>query len=405
MSVRGWRRLLIAIAAVAAVAWGVGAAMGEDDTVSWTEAAVRDLVVGVEVEGTLASRNSTLVTPPALSDVFEFSIAYMAPEGLTVAAGDSVLGFDTTELERQLLEQQTEMEQAIKNIEKLDVDLEQQLLQLQLQLAEADAREGKAVLAADVPDELRSSNDAEIAELDLQLARREVESLQQQIDAAREAGSAERAGLVAVRERASSRVARLAEGIEQMTVTAPRGGTVIYVTNWRGEKRRVGEQVWRQERILELPDLESMLARGEVDESDAGRIAEGQPVRFRLDAHPDVEYGGRIESIWRTVQQKRGTRNPIKVVRLDVALDETDTARMRPGMRFRGTIEARRLEDVLTVPAYAVFPTDEGPVVYRRSLLGSEAVAVRLGERNDVLIEVLQGLSPGDEIAESRPGR
>ena len=204
--------------------------------------------------------------------------------------------------------------------------------------------------------------------------------------------------------RAQGNVTEIQQTIEAMTVRAPRSGTVIYVTDWRGEKKRVGEQVWRQEKILELPDLASMLARGEVDESDAGRIAERQPVSFRLDAHPDVQYSGRVESIWRTVQQKRGTRNPIKVVRLEVALDETDTARMRPGMRFRGTIEARRLEGVLTVPAYAVFPTDEGPVVYRRGLLGSEAVGVRLGERNDALIEVLEGLSPGDEIAESRPG-
>lgn len=404
MRIPGWRALAAGAVIVAVAVWGIGTALGEDDTTTWTEAAVRDLVVGVHVEGILASRDSTVVTPPSLPDVYEFSIAFMAPEGQTVKAGDPVLGFDPTELERQLLEQQTEMEQAIKNIERLDVDLEQQLLQLQLQLAEAEAAEGKAELAADVPEDLRSSNEAEIATLDLNLARREVETLRQRLEAARAAGEAERAGLVALRERASGRVARLREAIDNMTVRAPRGGTVIYVTNWRGEKKRVGEQVWRQEKILELPDLESMMARGEVDESDAGRIAEGQPVTFRLDAHPDVQYRGRLESIWRTVQQKRGTRNPLKVVRLEIALDETDTARMRPGMRFRGTIEARRLESVLTVPAYAVFPTDDGPVVYRRTLLGHEEVAVRLGERNDAFVEVVEGLSIGDMIAEARPG-
>ena len=87
MSGRGWRAVLLGAAAVAVAAWGVTAAFGEDDTTSWTEAAVRDLVVGVQAEGTLASRDSTIVTPPALSDVFEFSIAFMAPEGRTVAAG------------------------------------------------------------------------------------------------------------------------------------------------------------------------------------------------------------------------------------------------------------------------------------------------------------------------------
>ena len=131
MRVKGWRVMLLGAAIVAVAAWGVTAAFGEDDTVTWTEAVVRDLVVGVEVEGTLASRDSTIVTPPSLPDVFEFSIAFMAPEGQNVEAGDPVLGFDATQLEQQLLEQQTTMEQAIKNIEKLDVDQEQQMLQLQ----------------------------------------------------------------------------------------------------------------------------------------------------------------------------------------------------------------------------------------------------------------------------------
>jgi multidrug efflux pump subunit AcrA (membrane-fusion protein) len=401
---RRWRGLLIVLAVMAVSAWGVRAAVGGDSSVGWVDATVRDLVVGLDVEGTLASRDSSLITPPPLPDVYDFNISFMAPEGSTVETGRPLLGFDTSELERQLLEQENQLEQALKNIEKLDVDLDQQMLQLQLQLAEAQAGRGKAELAADVPEDLRSENEAEIARLDLRLAQREVQSLTERIDAARRAGAAERSALVALRDRASSRVTKLQSSIKQMMVVAPRPGTVIYYTNWRGEKKKVGDSVWRQERVIELPDLQSMLARGEVDEADAGRIEVGQPVTLRLDAHPDTEFHGRLESIWRTVQRKRGTRNPIKVVRIEVSLDETDTERMRPGMRFRGTIEARRMESVLTVPTYAVFPTDVGPVVYRRTLLGHERVPVTLGARNATLVEVLDGLSPGDTIADTAPG-
>jgi multidrug efflux pump subunit AcrA (membrane-fusion protein) len=141
-----------------------------------------------------------------------------------------------------------------------------------------------------------------------------------------------------------------------------------------------------------------MKAMGMVHEADAGRVAEGQRVTLRLDAHPDVEFTGRVASIWRTVQRETW-RSPKKVARLEIALDETDTRRMRPGMRYRGTVEVDRVPDALLVDADAVFLEPEGPVVYRRTLVGHEAVPVELGRRNPRRVEVLRGLREGDAVS------
>ena len=81
-------------------------------------------------------------------------------------------------------------------------------------------------------------------------------------------------------------------------------------------------------------------------------------------------------------------------------LNETDTGRMRPGMRFRGSVEIERLEQVLVVPSHAVFLMSEGPVVFRSTLFGHEKVPVRLGRRNDEVVQVVEGLEPGDRVAE-----
>jgi len=56
-----------------------------------------------------------------------------------------------------------------------------------------------------------------------------------------------------------------------MHVKAPQDGIVIYKTGWRDEKKKVGELDWAGEKILELPDLSAMKAKGEVDEADADR--------------------------------------------------------------------------------------------------------------------------------------
>lgn len=391
---------LAAVLATGAAGWVL--ARGDGET-RWVPVEFGELVVTVEVEGTLASRDSSMLTPPQIPNFYDFKIAYLAPEGRQVEQGAPVLGFDTSELERQLLTQQTQAEQAGKNIDKLDTDIRQQVMGLELELAEAQAALRRADLRNEIPDDLRAANEARIAELDVRAARTRVQSLELQIAAAEESGVARRAALVAQRDRAVGRVREIERSIEQMTVGAPRAGTVIYASNWRGEKKKVGDSAWRRERIIELPDLERMLARGEVDEADAGRIAVGQRVTFRLDAHPDEVYAGTVESIWRTVQRKSGTRNPLKVVRLDIALDEADQGRMRPGMRFQGRIEVERLENVLTIPTRSVAPTPEGPVVYRGGVLGPEPVAVELGVRADSRFQVISGLDVGEHIAEVPP--
>ena len=205
------------------------------------------------------------------------------------------------------------------------------------------------------------------------------------------------------RTRAERNVTEIEATIEQMTVRAPRSGTVIYVSDRQGQKKKVGDSAWRNDELIELPDLNSLIGRGEVDEADAGRVAEGQPFRIRLDAHPDIEYTGATASISRAVQRKSLSRNPLKAVRLELHFDETDVLRMRPGMRFRGAIETERITETLLIPSDAVFPSPDGPIVFRRTLLGHEAVAVTLGRRNATMVEVLAGLDAGDLVAATNP--
>ncbi|MCH7823241.1 MAG: HlyD family efflux transporter periplasmic adaptor subunit [Acidobacteria bacterium] len=400
------RRLLIAGAVVLiAIAAVKLPGLGSEQGPTWAEAMIDDLVITVDIEGTLVSTDSSMLTPPRTARrIFDFKISMMAPEGEEVSAGTPILAFDTSDLQRRLRDRQTRAAQAAKNLEKLDRDLEQKRLQSELRLAEAEARVRRAELQVDVPEDLRSARELEKARLDLQLAKIEVRSLVAQIEAADDAGAAQRSVLEGNRTRAERNVAEIEQTIEQMTVLAPRSGTVIYVSNRQGTKKKVGDSAWRNDEIIELPDLNSLIGRGEVDEANAGRVAEGQPFRIRLDAHPDVEFTGTTASISRAVQRKSFSRNPLKAVRLELHFDETDVQRMRPGMRFRGTIETERITGTLMIPSHAVFPSPDGPVVYRRTLLGHEDVAVTLGRRNATMVEVLEGLDAGDVVAETHPG-
>src|SRR5262249_7362807 len=79
--------------------------------------------------------------------------------------------------------------------------------------------------------------------------------------------------------------------------------------------------------------------------------------------------------------RSRSDVNLLKVVKLVIDLDRTDPQRMRPGMRFLGTVEIERVPRALVAPAESVFVGADGPVVYRRAGGGSEPARPGLGRR------------------------
>jgi RND family efflux transporter MFP subunit len=341
--------------------------------------------------------DSDRVGPPALASVWNYKIAMMAEEGSVVQQGAPAVMFDTTDLKRRLDEKTAERDSAATQLEMKLAAARVARQDEQLAIAEAEAELRKAKLQADAPEEITSVIDLEKARLDLQLAQKKVAYLQRKSESAHRQDEAEVLRWRSKRDRAESRVTEIGSAIEQMTIKAPRTGTVIYQTNWKGEKKKVGDSAWRAETILQLVALDTMEAEGEVDEVDASRVALDQPVSLRLDAQADVEVHGQVRKLSQTVQ-RASPENPLKVVRIDIKLEEDHDVPLRPGMRFRGRIETHRIEDVLLVPLDAVFATHDGPVVYRNGGGTVEAVPITLGKRNTHHVETTGGLREGDRI-------
>jgi HlyD family secretion protein len=383
--------LLLALAAGLWLISGRAAAAGAGD---WIEVRRDDLVIGVPVAGTLSSVQSVRIGPPQVEQIWDYKIAFMAPEGAPVREGQPVLGFDTSELERQLLDKRAERDSAQKELEKKQIGRRDR----QLELAEAQARLRKAELKMDVLPELTAAKELAKSREELALARREVAYLQDRLRLDDVQGGTEAGALARKRDRAAGRVREMEEAVRRMTVAAPRAGTVVYVATDDGEKKKVGDSCWRGQPVLEIPDLRRMEATGDIDEADAGRVAVGQRVTFRLDAHPDDVFTGHVRSVGGSVAS-RSEVNPLKVVRLEIDIDRTDAQRMRPGMRFLGTIEAERVAKALVAPVEAVFNRAAGPVVYRKRGWGNEEIRPVFGRRNDRLVEIRGGLRAGDLVS------
>jgi len=376
--------------------WSAGRASGER-AASWGEVRRADLVLGVEVRGTLAAIDPASVGPPTIPDEWSLKISYLAPEGRVVRRGTPVLRFDATELDKKLLDRLAEQESAAEELEKKRIDAQMSRQNDLLQLAEARAKQRKAALKVDVPPDLVAAVQLQREKTDLALDQREIAYLTAKLELARRQGEAALAELARKRDRAAARVAEIRRQIDSLTVRAPRDGIVVYVADRRSERKKVGDSAYQGERVIEIPDLHRLRADAEVDEADLARVSVGQPVSRRLDAHPDDSFSGRVEAI-RTAVTSPSDNNRQKVVEVELSLERTDPLRMRPGMRLRGTVEVARLRAALVAPADAVTATPDGPAVVRATAFGTEVVHPRLGRRNDRLVEVLAGLAPGDRV-------
>jgi multidrug efflux pump subunit AcrA (membrane-fusion protein) len=356
-----------------------------------------DLVLTVEVEGELVAVRSVELSVPPVTEV-EFKIAFLAPEGTTVKKGDPVMRFDTETLERQLAQKKAEHEEAAKKVEQKEIDLRMKLLDLEQRMAQATADLGRARLKVEVPAEVQQRIELEKAKLDARGLERDLENLGAEKRSTEALVGAELDSLRGQRDRALGRVRELEVGIAKMTVGAPQDGIVVYRTNWRDEKKKVGDSVWFGETILALPDLTEMMGDGFVDEADGGPVKEGQPVTVRLEARPDFDVVARVKKIARTVKQ-RSWRTPLKGYRVELTVGKTDPTFMRPAMRFRGEIETGRIPGVLLLPRDAVFLHDGGPVVWVKRALGWREVPVALGRSNRQQVEVVGGLAEGDRVS------
>ena len=394
-------RALFLLSALAA--FGFAQALSPRSSAEVVEVTRGDLVLSVEVEGSLRAVDAYPLGPPGVREIWNYKISLMAPEGEDVAEGTPVLSFDASELEKRLLDLRALSASADKEIEKKELDVLVRRRADELRLAEAIAKLEKTRLQLERPSELSAARATKALELDRELAEREIAYLDERRRALDEAEGADRKILVEQRDRARARVRELEESIGRMTLLAPRDGTVVHVADRAGEKKRVGDSVWRQEKVLAVPDLRRMYGDGHVDEFDAGKIAVGQKVELRLDAYPEVPFTGRIASVGKTIQAL-GWNSPVRGLKAEVALDETDTTRMRPDMRFRGRIEVDRVAKALLVPLRAIDRIEGRPAVRRLGRLGEAPVYVTLGRGNDEMVEVVAGLTEGDRLRVPVPG-
>ena len=291
----------------------------------------------VKVTGELRSANSRFFGPPSVQNIWQYTIAFMSPDGSRVQAGRPILGFDTQELMIKMRDKNNSLNQKRKEIRKQEIMVREILAESRLAVEEARALMDKAALKSKIPEFLLARRDyrefrllLEQTKLTLELRESELEKEIRVQDTEAEILRSE----ISVLE---AEVADLQRSVDAMTIKAPRDGVVIHVISRHGNKVAVGDNIWGGRRVLEFPDLSQLELHLEIPERDSTRIAVGQTVSFTLDAAPDHPFEGQVVELASVIHTK-STNQPAKVFDAVIALLKPDPELMRPGMSVNAEI-------------------------------------------------------------------
>lgn len=194
--------------------------------------------------------------------------------------------------------------------------------------------------------------------------------------------------------------------LDYCKIAAPQAGTVVYANEgWsrRGNDDQIqeGTQVRRRQAIIKIPDLTRMKVEARIHESRIGLIDAGLSCRISVDAVPGETFAGRISKV-ASVPASTGWRDgDNKYYDVEIAIDEAgggEVGLLRPGLTAQVEVLVETRDDVLQVPVQAVVAVGGVAHVFLREGDGVARRTIVTGVTNDSVIEVLDGLAPGDEV-------
>lgn len=144
-------------------------------------------------------------------------------------------------------------------------------------------------------------------------------------------------------------------------------------------------------RITTLDDVSRVRLDFSVPENLLARVALGQPVRALSAAYGERAFSGKVTLVDNRV-------DPVtRSVRLTAEFENADEV-LRPGMFLSVDLEVTVRESAIVVPEEAVVGEGLRHLVFLVIDGKAERRVVRIGQRQDGKVEIVEGLKPGDVL-------
>jgi len=201
--------------------------------------------------------------------------------------------------------------------------------------------------------------------------------------------STDRAALLdAARSKGKAELERWEKLYRPMPIIAPVNGDII------ARSVEPGQTVTANDIMFVIADR--LIVQAQIDETDIGRVKQGQPAELTLDAYPANTITGTVDQIAYEAQAV----NNVTMYMVDILLDHTPPF-MRSGMTANILLVTKFAKNVLTLPVAAVLTKGKDTVVWRNDPGGGKNIIhtkVRVGINDGKKIEIVSGLNEGDQV-------
>ena len=174
-------------------------------------------------------------------------------------------------------------------------------------------------------------------------------------------------------------------------IEAPISGVVASVSTQEGETVAAS---FTTPTFVTIIDLDRLELWAYVDETDIGRVVEGQTAVFRVDTYPESDFQGSVQSVHPDAVIDNTVVNYITIISIDDRRGKT----LRPEMTANVTIFLETRNDVLAVPREALRRSQGRYVVNVLADGQVEEREVQVGWRDDSFTEIMSGLDEGDTV-------
>lgn len=206
---------------------------------------------------------------------------------------------------------------------------------------------------------------------------------------------------------AVSNLAETESDLAETVITAPMDGVVV------GEPQTPGtmavQGISNPTVIMRIADLSSKQIKAKVDETDIGNVKVGESAVFTVDAYTGRTFTAKVSGIsqtdvtssWDTSSSTSTSSSSASVIYYYVTLDVEDPDNvLLPGMTARVDIHTAEKPAALAVPISALKANANGSYVLLVNGDGSVVEQpVTTGIYSDEYVEILDGLSEGDQVS------
>ena len=359
--------------------------------------------IDMHEEGELEAISAINISSPSIPWRYggNIKISYIVKDGTEVNAGDTVIIFDPSEVNKGILDAQGKIEISVAELEKLKAQQESDLEELR---ADYEVTRISHEISKIKFEQAEYESDIMKKQIQLNLEKAEIalERAKEQIDNRIKINVEEIKQKNLSIEQDQARFHEANNALQQLTVVSPSPGIAILQRSWQsGNKYQTGDQVWTGQPLISLPDLSKLKATVKINEVDIAKIIKGLNVEIKPDAFSDSKFTGTVMEVANLAINKEGSTK-IKVFPVEIYLNETHKD-LLPGLTVSCRIIVDKLEDVLYVPIDAIHNETGRNYVYKKSGGSYEKIEVETGRSNSDYTIIISGLNEGDEVALVNP--